>query len=585
MNEEISTKNFNSLTEEKKNDVINELYKLSKYEKIIELLTSTKLESLSDSLLSMLGGAYNNLNLFYEAMRVLELITEDKRDVKWYYRYGYSCAYKNFPNDSDEIIKAFQMLDKACELSPDDEIKNWCIEIILEMHLQNQLENLKENVPNLYKHYINSNHDNIIDAMGDNYEYSSIISALLIENYKLQDEDFARLDKIEGLKLKYKHLSSDNDGEMIVSYDGVDFVIKFFSKQFLSKSLPNIQAQYFSEEEYEQISNAKFSFDFIMNFIGNPQKAYHLQLKIIAALIPKMVALYDISAYTLLNRKWVELATNSNIVPSTNNLYTIHVVTNNDKVWLHTHGLNRCNIHEVEILNLNKENFNTYYTLLTSYADILLNEYNNSLESQDDKNMLIEGDMFNIGIFEDKKPIIATSIPFEEGLKHYPKEILGQTADREGHDIHTNILFLYENENDVKKNRLRKINEFTKKLNNNPIFYISDKETKRMSDLAKERFSYVEKIFKANNNINVLIKLGLATIDDEGNVDKENLEHIWFELLFFEDEGFRARLTQEPYYIPNIHAGDEGKYFISDITDWIIYIDEKTITPDTVYLL
>lgn len=582
---EISTKNFNSLTEEKKNDVINELYKLSKYEKIIELLASTKLENLSASLLSMLGGAYNNLNLFYEAMRVLELITEDKRDVKWYYRYGYSCAYKNFPDDSDEIIKAFQMLDKACELSPDDEIKNWCIEIILEMRLQNQLENLKENAPNLYKHYINSNHDNIIDTMGDNYKYSSIISALLIENYKLQDEDFARLDKIEGLKLKYKHLSCDNDGEMIVSYDGLDFVIKFFSKQFLSKSLPNIQAQYFSEEECEQISNAKFSFNFIMNFIGNPQRAYHLQLKIINALIPTMVALYDRSAYTLLNRKWVELATNSNIVPSTNNLYTIHVVTNNDKVWLHTHGLNRCNIHEVEILNSNKENFNTHYTLLTSYADILLNEYNNSLESQDDKNMLTEGDMFNIGIFEDKKPIIATSIPFEEGLKHYPKEILGQTADREGHDIHTNILFLYENENDVKKNRLRKIDEFTKKLNNNPIFYISDKETKRMSDLAKERFSYVEKIFKAGKNINVLIKLGLATIDDEGNIDKENLEHIWFELLFFEDGGFRARLTQEPYYIPNIHAGDEGKYLVSDITDWIIYIDEKTITPDTVYLL
>lgn len=282
-------------------------------------------------------------------LRVLELITEDKRDAKWYYRYGYSYAYKNFPDDSDEIIKAFQMLDKACELSPDDEIKNWCIEIILEMHLQNQLENLKENALNLYKHYINSNHDNIIDAMGDNYEYSSIISALLIENYKLQDGDFTRLDKIEGLKLKYKYLSSDNDGEIIVLYDGVDFVIKFFSKQFLSKSLPNIQAQYFSEEEYEQISNTKFSFNFIMNFIGNPQKAYHLQLKIINALIPTIIALYDRSAYTLLNRKWVELAINSNMVPSTNNLYTIYAVTNNDKVWLHTHGLNRCNIHEVEI--------------------------------------------------------------------------------------------------------------------------------------------------------------------------------------------------------------------------------------------
>ena len=31
--------------------------------------------------------------------------------------------------------------------------------------------------------------------------------------------------------------------------------------------------------------------------------------------------------------------------------------------------------------------------------------------------------------------------------------------------------------------------------------------------------------------------------------------------------------------------GDEGEYTVNDVTDWIIYTDEMSIDPNTVYLL
>lgn len=354
-----------------------------------------------------------------------------------------------------------------------------------------------------------------------------------------------------------------------------------------------MQPQYFTDKENEQIAKAKFAFNVVMKFAENSQKSYHLQLKLIYALMPEMIALYDASALRLLNRKWVVLAINSKVVPSAEALYTVHAVSDENQIWLHTHGLHRCNIHEVEILDSNKEDYNTHYQVVSSYAGRLLSEYIKAFESPskgEKTGNLEEDEIFNLGIFIDSEPIVATSIPWEECLSYYPKEILGGIADRENdHNYRTNLIFLYGSEEDLKKNRIKKVNAFTDELRDNSIFYISTAETERMSLLARERFSYVEKTFKErkaeNKAVDVIIKLGLATLDDDGNIDEENREHIWFKLLSFNKDGFRAKLLQEAYNIPNIHEGEAGDYSVNDVSDWQIYMDTKTITPETVYLL
>ena len=100
-----------------------------------------------------------------------------------------------------------------------------------------------------------------------------------------------------------------------------------------------------------------------------------------------------------------------------------------------------------------------------------------------------------------------------------------------------------------------------------------------MKDLAMERFGYVRKLLSYKEN-KAIVKIGLP-IDN----DRNNCEHIWFELLEFEGEKFKGKLTQEPYNIPNIHEGDEAWFTVEDVTDWIVYTPKMAINPENVYII
>ena len=39
-------------------------------------------------------------------------------------------------------------------------------------------------------------------------------------------------------------------------------------------------------------------------------------------------------------------------------------------------------------------------------------------------------------------------------------------------------------------------------------------------------------------------------------------------------------MTQEPYRVPSMKEGDEGKFTIEDVTDWIIRVDDVTIDTE-----
>ena len=420
------------------------------------------------------------------------------------------------------------------------------------------------------------------------WEEFSYMLALTPENYTISEDTFANIKAIDGVEIKEKIMpSEDLPGKLVISYDGVEYEVGFYVGDFYTEEMYQWQLQYFTEEEKEQILNVKKALNVYMKFEGNPRKCYHLQLKLIYAMIPEMVALCDESAERLLNKKWVELAVKSNVLPSPTSLYTVQAVYDENEVWLHTHGLCRCNLHEIEILGSNKDDSRTHYDLISSYACRLLDE-NNPIE-EDDGNQNGE-ETIHLGVFYDDEPIVATSKKWINALKYYPKDILGGIEDREdSHNSKTNILFLYGSEEEFNKNYLRKPSEFTKKLENNPLYYISTEETARMSSLARERFSYVERMLKkkqeSNEDITIIIKLGLETIDEEGNLDSTNLEHIWFEAISMEGDSFKAVLTQEPYHIPDLHEGDEGTYSINYVSDWKIYTENGVVTPETVYLL
>ena len=77
----------------------------------------------------------------------------------------------------------------------------------------------------------------------------------------------------------------------------------------------------------------------------------------------------------------------------------------------------------------------------------------------------------------------------------------------------------------------------------------------------------------------------IANIFEEtANNEKEHAK-IWFKLLEFDGERFKGQLIQEPYDVSHMHEGDEGWFTVEDVTDWIIYLEEFSVAPDTAYLL
>lgn len=387
---------------------------------------------------------------------------------------------------------------------------------------------------------------------------------------------FERVADIKGVKvLEQRELSDKEPGYIKLSYEKEEYEIGFYPNSFTLQECYLSNNYYFAKEDIERLRNTHRALTIFMDFKSNPKISYHLQLKIAEAIIPDMLALLDESAERLIPYKWVEMTTNTKIVPSANDLFVVQAVLGkNDEVWLHTHGLSRCGLTELEVFEAKKENYNSYYALISTFASYLIDKIEENFNPRENSAY--------IGVLSDETPVVVTALSWTEALNYYPKLKLGGLKDRkESHNTHSSVIFVYQSEKDEKENRVSKVNIYDNLWQDNPIFFISNEETDRMRSLAIERFSYVKEQFKNKDN-KIIIKVGMKTADLE---NPDSLEHIWFELLEIKGNKFRAKLTQEPYNIPDIKVGDEMWFKISEITDWAIYMKDYAINPGTVYLI
>ncbi len=394
---------------------------------------------------------------------------------------------------------------------------------------------------------------------------------IIIPHHSNQNFITGLLDRVKKLKnIKIKEtipIGIADPGSIKLIYEEEEYEINFYVNTFTFPDIYIRKNYYLTEQEITKLKNEKNALIMYMKFGTNAQKSYHLQLKIAKAMVPNLIGIIDESSEKILPPKWVKLITETNILPSPNDLYTIQDIYIEEEHWLHTEGLNRCGITELEILASNQKNYNNHYSLISTYANYLIE--NKTKEKST-----------HIGMLNNNQPIVVTSIPWTKGLKEYTNITIGGVEDRkELHNGNTSIIFIYKSKKDEKKKKISKIEEYDELWNENTIFFISKKETLRMKKLAIERFNYIKKeILKKENNI--LIKIGIPS-DNQ----KDNLEHIWFKLLDIKEEKIKVELIQEPYSNKKIHKGYIEWYKISEITDWLIYTKKFIISPENVYLL
>lgn len=404
------------------------------------------------------------------------------------------------------------------------------------------------------------------------WEKDSYMQAVVEEfSPSILENIIEKAETVAGVKVTAtRDLSSEAPGGIKFIYNEEEYEMYYYPSNFAFYEMYGRGPYYPSQEEGEKLQKANTSITFCMSFSKKPKKDFHLQLKLIYAIVPNMIGLIDESAEKLLPRNWVKIAANSNSCPSAESLYTIQAVADESgEVWLHTHGLARCGVPELDILQTSRENYNVHYNLLSTYASYLLD---NVELDQSYKAM-------HLGYFSNNEPLIATSVSWTVALNEYENLALGNADDRKNeHNSKRNVIFLYKSAEDANNKILTKLNEYNNRWSENPLFFISDDETNIRTAIARERFHYLKELAKDENN-EILVKIALPV------PDSSQREHIYFRLVSFEKEGFRAVLLQSPYANIDMAPGDESYFTIDDVSDWLVYTEKGTIYPSHVYLL
>lgn len=331
---------------------------------------------------------------------------------------------------------------------------------------------------------------------------------------------------------------------------------------------------FFKDVDMEKVANTKTGLLVEMAFSEDALSSYHAQLKIITAMMPSVMAVLDHGSEKILSGKWVSLAAWSKVAPAPRYIYTVQAVSDKDgSVWLHSHGLNRCNLPELEILDSNKDTYAEHYNIIETAANRML----------DNGEGLEEKEPMFLAQVTDEIPLLITIVDWREAIAKYPKKLLGGKRDRkEGHNSHTCAIFCYPTPEALEAKEYVPVMVFDEYLSENPMYMLTNKETERMKALALERLPYMKNKIGMEDTV-ILVKIGLE-VDEEFREDENSREHIWFELNEAKDGNITCTLTQEPYYVKDLHEGDVKTFPESAMTDWIILKEGDRFTPDDVYL-
>jgi hypothetical protein len=304
----------------------------------------------------------------------------------------------------------------------------------------------------------------------------------------------------------------------------------------------------------------------------HPAATYQRQLQFGLTLCPGTPAVYDACSYKLRAGSEVQRLTSTDVPPRTTTLFSIHAI-GPDEVpappdhghWLHTHGLNRANCPELELLDVPQELIYPASCLINGLADLLI-----------DLELPPPGSPFRAG-----QDLWIAWRPWEKVVRERPRTALGGRDDREDEAHQGYRIVLVDPQPRGRRRKrwgpplkaLRRLNE------DHSVLFITARETERMARLARERWPEFGMLFARHkrDGWEFLVKLGYVV---DGGEPHER-EHLWFEVKEIVPDRVRAVLLNAPYYIERMRAGQEDWHGLDHLTDWSISTPLGTFNPET----
>lgn len=319
--------------------------------------------------------------------------------------------------------------------------------------------------------------------------------------------------------------------------------------------------------------------------LENPYADLMIQFAVLDAVAGECYAVVDGVSALFFSGAWLAEMAVSYTPPNPNIHYTIHAVTpenpNEADYWLHTHGLLKFGLPELEILRGRQEGLYVYQSLLNGLAAQLLSNPERWLEeellvaySQDQEiwlKLLPWQEAVTSDLLVEKKGFLRKKeIPFS-----------GDMQDREEpHNEPSMVLFASID------NQLRPLNDYGEALEDDHFMVmLPDEETARMSTVAHEKLDLFTQCFNRyppqENQWGYIMKLACTSEQTEAT------EHMWFDVLELNDKQIKGKLLNQPFNIPEMQESGIYELSLENLTDWVIYSApmQTQINPDAAFEL
>ncbi|MCC6466374.1 MAG: hypothetical protein IT463_13630 [Planctomycetes bacterium] len=336
-------------------------------------------------------------------------------------------------------------------------------------------------------------------------------------------------------------------------------------------------ARWRSREEFEQTRGCRWVvfIETLYDDDHDPNEAYHRHLRVAEAAGEGLAsACFDVQSLCFRSLTTLHELARCEVPPAPEQLFQVHVVGDeNGPAWLHTHGLRRFDLPDLELLQVPRERTDDAHTALCWLTAYILHDYIPSAGCDV---------AFGVNIETRLKPLPAAA-------DQLPADTPGTGADRDADHGGWRLALT-----DLAPAETSLCPTLLQQVQGDPIFWLSTEENDRRARLARARFGLAAAAFLSTQfeERHLAVKIGVPA-DSEGTNHQAllaagevpeglNREHMWFTVLALRGKFVRGRLDNTPVYATYLAEGGEYDLPLSLLSGFTLRVDSQSYDPATI---
>jgi hypothetical protein len=374
----------------------------------------------------------------------------------------------------------------------------------------------------------------------------------------------ARLEAAEELDPAAVAATEEGGGWEIAAPDGAWLV--------RTSAVPALDADHLDEERFDDgelaaVRAARYAL--AVEGTLHPHDAmssFERLLGLAHAAAPDAVGLVDRDGAAVHAGSWLREAAAPGVPVRVDALYRIHAAVRQGVAWLHTHGLARFGLPEIELFGADGGDLQVHAALVRTAANsaLLLG-------------LPAYGEPVTYG-----HDLQVALVPYAYCARDLRGALAEHGEREEDHPPQAAALVVWE-ATGPRSGAWRTAATALEDLGENPVFFLTDHETERQEALARLRwpaFARLADHFARAEGWRFLAKFGYG-----GEGDGTSREHLWFVVHAADASGAEGTLVNEPYQGLGLHEGERGYHHVARLTDFRVQSPLGLAGPDNLHRL